>query len=138
MRRTAREAVFKALYAFVINKASGQDLILDPLCDCIVEESDYKFAARLFECVAGNFNTLKAEILPLTEFSEERIFKIDLCVLVLAAAEIKYFEDISPITSIDEAAYLSKKYSTENSVNFINGVLAEFLKKNERKKSEDN
>ena len=44
-------------------------------------------------------------------------------------AEIKYFEDIDAAVSIDEAVRLVKKYSTESSLGFVNGILAEFTKR---------
>ena len=39
-------------------------------------------------------------------------------------AEIKYFEEIPAVVSVSEAAGLARKYSTEKSADFVNGVLA--------------
>ena len=46
------------------------------------------------------------------------------CALYIAVAELKYFSDIPPVVSIDEAISLVRKYSTEESMNFVNGILA--------------
>ena len=42
----------------------------------------------------------------------------------LAIAEMYYFDDIPPVVSIDEALSLVRKFSTEDSLKFVNGVLA--------------
>ena len=57
----------------------------------------------------------------------ERIYKVDLAILVLAVFEIKYSETPRNIV-INEAVELAKKYSTDKSYSFINGVLAKVIK----------
>ena len=48
---------------------------------------------------------------------------VDLAILRLALAEICYLTDIPVSVTINEAVELAKKYSTEKSSKFINGVL---------------
>jgi N utilization substance protein B len=50
--------------------------------------------------------------------------KVDLAILRLGVCEIKYSEDIHQNITINECVELTKKYSTEKSSKFINGVLA--------------
>ena len=52
-----------------------------------------------------------------------RLPKVDLAILRLALAEICYLTDIPVSVTINEAVDLAKKYSTEKSSKFINGVL---------------
>ena len=52
-----------------------------------------------------------------------RLPKVDLAILRLALAEICYLTDIPVSVTINEAVELAKKYSTEQSSKFINGVL---------------
>ena len=52
-----------------------------------------------------------------------RLPKVDLAILRLALAEICYLTDIPVSVTINEAGELAKKYSTEKSSKFINGVL---------------
>ena len=42
---------------------------------------------------------------------------------------IKYFDDIPPVVSVSEAAGLARKYSTETSADFVNGVLSGVINK---------
>ena len=53
----------------------------------------------------------------------DRLLKVDRDVLRISITELLYFEDIPASVSIDEAVELSKKYGTEESSSFINGIL---------------
>ncbi|MCI8285283.1 MAG: transcription antitermination factor NusB [Firmicutes bacterium] len=61
-----------------------------------------------------------------------RMPSIDLAILRLAITEIIYFSDIPDSVSINEAVNLAKKYSTENSSKFINGVLGKVVRADEK------
>ena len=54
---------------------------------------------------------------------------MDKSILLIAMAEIKYFEDIPPVVSVSEAAGLARKYSTDTSADFVNGVLSGVINK---------
>ena len=43
--------------------------------------------------------------------------------MLVALAEIKYFDDIPPVVSVSEATNLARKYSSVNSTDFVNGLL---------------
>ena len=58
----------------------------------------------------------------------DRIAKIDLAVLRLAIYEICWPSGINPATAINEAIELAKKYGTDDSPVFINGVLGQVAK----------
>jgi len=53
----------------------------------------------------------------------ERILKIDLIILRMAVCEFLHFEQVPPKATINEAIDLAKIFSTEDSKNFVNGVL---------------
>jgi len=57
-----------------------------------------------------------------------RLAKIDLCVLRIAIYEILYRPDIPVEVSINEAIEISKKYSSDQSSKFINGVLGSIVR----------
>jgi len=66
----------------------------------------------------------------------ERLVSVDRNILRLSLYEILYRQDVPPEVAINEAIELAKKYSTEDSGRFINGILdrvwkerAAFLKK---------
>jgi len=53
----------------------------------------------------------------------ERMSRTDKCILRLAAYEILFLNEVPPKVSIDEAVELGKKYGSEDSARFINGIL---------------
>lgn len=53
----------------------------------------------------------------------DRMLKIDRDILRISVTELTFFEDIPTKVSIDEAVELAKKYGTEESSAFINGIL---------------
>lgn len=52
-----------------------------------------------------------------------RMAAVDRNILRLAMYEMLYREDIPPVVSINEAVDIAKKYSTEDSGRFVNGIL---------------
>lgn len=57
----------------------------------------------------------------------ERMGKVDLTIIRLAVYEMKYDDDIPVSVAINEAVELAKRYGSENSPAFINGVLAKMI-----------
>jgi len=53
----------------------------------------------------------------------ERMSRVDRNILRIAVYEILFMDDIPPKVSIDEAVELGKKYGTEESGAFVNGIL---------------
>lgn len=59
----------------------------------------------------------------------ERLFKIDKDILRIAIVELAFLKDAPHKVVIDEALELAKKYSTDDSPSFINGILARVVEK---------
>ena len=57
-----------------------------------------------------------------------RIAKVDLTILRLAVFEMVYDEQVPAGVAINEAVELSKKYGTDKSYRFVNGILASIAK----------
>ncbi len=87
------------------------------------------------DLICENYKNNKDEIdRMIGEFSKgwdiERIFKIDKDILRIAIVEIVYIKQTPHKVVIDEALELAKKYSTDDSPSFINGILARVVDKN--------
>ena len=90
-----------------------------------LNEEETRFAERLVSLVHAHRQELDALLSEkVTRFADYRIYPIDRAILLVALAEILYVEDVPPVVSASEAAALARKYSTENSAGFVNGVLA--------------
>ena len=57
-----------------------------------------------------------------------RLGKAELTIMRLAVYEIRFDEEIPNGVAINEAVELSKKYGSDNSSSFVNGVLAKIIK----------
>lgn len=67
----------------------------------------------------------------------EQINRVDLAILRLAIYELAIVKKEPPKVIIDEAVELAKRYGSEKSSSFINGVLGTVLKKIEKKEKHD-
>ena len=65
----------------------------------------------------------------LTDWNLRRLHIADLSILRAGSYEMIYLEDIPPIVSINEAIELAKKFGSEDSPRFVNGILDQ-IKKN--------
>jgi len=63
-----------------------------------------------------------------TNWNISRMAKVDLAITRLAVAEIMILEDVPDSVAINEAVNIAKKYSTEESSKFINGILGKIEK----------
>lgn len=123
-RRTSRELSMKLLYQMEIQKDGIKEQIEDFISENNINGEDREFICELIDGVLKN----KRDIDNLIEknlkgWKIDRISKIDLSILRLAIHEILNRPDIPLSVSINEAIELAKKYSTEESGAFINGVL---------------
>ncbi len=82
--------------------------------------------ASVNEIISEVLNTKKAEG---KGWTIERTLTIDRDILRIAAAELLFEKDCPPVVVIDEALELSKKYGSEDSPKFVNGVLADVMEK---------
>ena len=95
-----------------------------------LEEDDLLFAADLVAIVEEHYDDLLKDIeAACHHYRADRINPTDTSILLIAMAEIKYFDDIPPVVSVSEAAGLARKYSTDTSADFVNGVLAGIINK---------
>lgn len=128
MRRVAREIVFKLIfeYTFYDKKNDGTKEMM--MLDSNLNNDDKKFIENTYDGILKNQEDIKNEISNnLESYKIERVYRPDLVVLMLATYEIKYSDVPKPVI-INEAVDLSKKYGTEKSGKFVNGVLGRMIK----------
>ncbi len=123
MRSDAREAAFKVVFADLFCQ-NDDTLARTVFRQDKLSEEDISFAEALIACVKAHREELLTVIAEKTaQFPDHRVFAADKAILLIALAEIKYFDDIPPVVSASEATNLARKYSTERSTDFVNGVL---------------
>ena len=125
-RAISREETFKLIFEYCVNGESNE-LTLNELIENN-KQIEVDYVKTVYYGVVEHFDELKEEISKVSKtFSLDRIFKVDLALLLLSLYEIKYMPDIPHAVSINEVLNLAKVYSTEKSASYINGVLANFV-----------
>ena len=126
-RKKSREFAFRLVFEKFFH--TPNDDCLDEMEDIVLDDEDKSFVNKLLDGVNENYDDIISIVKANIEGYElYRIFKVDLAILVLAIYEIKFLKETPEKVIINEAVELSKKYSTDKSYSFINGVLAKVLK----------
>lgn len=83
-----------------------------------------QFARTLLQTVQDKAAYLQEIIIPkLKNWDPERIALLDMILMKMGVAEFLYFETIPPKVTINEYIDLAKEYSTQQSGQFVNGIL---------------
>ncbi|MBO7527613.1 MAG: transcription antitermination factor NusB [Clostridia bacterium] len=123
MRKLARETAFKVIYkSFFLDDNLEADEILEE--EGISEQQDIDFVSKIIEEYKNNKDSIIQSIGSKSKsFSLDRIYKIDLAILCEAITEILYYKKTPYKIVINEAVEMAKKYSTEKSYAYVNGIL---------------
>ena len=122
MRSETRAYAFKVIFSslFEDNNETKNAIMLESGLNA----NDTDFATTLIEAFETNKiaieNTIKNIVVG---YEFDRIYNVDLALISLAVAEIQYVNTPKAVV-INEVLEIAKKFSTENSQKFINGVLA--------------
>jgi transcription antitermination factor NusB len=124
MRRRARELAIKVLFHMEFTPGDP-DEVFHLICENFgPSESIRSFSRELVNGVCDRKGELDMLIRRASKhWRLERMSRVDRSILRLGAFEILVMRDIPPKVSIDEAVELGKKYGTEDSGAFINGIL---------------
>ena len=124
MRSYAREVAFCKIYTYVMTGVFDGDL--SQFDETKLDKSDVKFATDLVNGVVSQKADLDKII---SEFSRSfkltRIYRPDLAALELALYEMRNMDTPHPVV-INEVVCIVKKYSTDKSVSYVNGILAAY------------
>ncbi len=126
MRSYAREVAFCKIYSYLICGSFDGDF--SQFDTEKLSDDDISFATDMVNGVIQQKSALDAAIGELSKsFKLSRIYRPDLAALEMAIWEINNTDTPRPV-AINEAVSLAKKYSTEKSVGYVNGVLAAYVR----------
>ena len=92
-----------------------------------LKEADLAYLKQKCDEVISHLEEIDAAVNEASEgWKTSRMGKVDLTLIRLAVYEIRYEDEIPYKVSINEAVELAKKYGTEDSPSFVNGILAKF------------
>ena len=133
MRNNAREAVYKLLFSIQFNDKFDDEFKNFIFNEENLSADDITFANKLIDTYLKNEDSINEAIASLAKGYEfDRIYSTDKCAMQIAFTEMAYIDSIPLVASISEAMELVRKYSTKDSPNFVNGILAEYKKQLEK------
>ena len=131
MNRTeAREIAYKMLFSNqFLNNGFDEVLFADILDGEKCTEKDIEFIRSIILGVYSHKEELENLISKnLSSYKYDRLFSADKVALLLCTYELLYCKNVPYKVAINEALNLVKKYSTEKSASFVNGVLSKIYK----------
>ena len=130
-RKISREIAMELLFSMEISKNSYEETI-----ECFVEDYemdlktiDLEYIKEVMKSVVDHKEEID-EIIKnsLINWTIDRVSKVNLTIVRLAIAEMLYINDVPEVVAINEAIELTKKYSDDKSVSFVNGALDKAFK----------
>ena len=130
-RKRSREIAMELLFSMEISKNSYEETI-----ECFVEDYemdlktiDLEYIKEVMKSVLDHKEEID-EIIKnsLINWTIDRVSKVYLTIVRLAIAEMLYINDVPEVVAINEAIELTKKYSDDKSVSFVNGALDKAFK----------
>jgi len=127
-RRKGREAALQALYSIVIGHRDPSDA----LDEMIGEQADAAHRGFVKDLVLGTLEyapLADTALSPLLEgWTLERLPTIDRLLLEMGTFELRCRKGTPAAVVINEAVELARKFSTDDSNRFVNGVLSAVAK----------
>ncbi len=123
-RRIARELVLQGLYAEEMTHDSPNKIIKDLKKKSTFDKESATFIKRLLTATIKQRNWTSSLINErLENWDLSRVALIDRLVLQMMITEMVFFDDVPPKVSIAEGVEIVRKFSTDESSRFVNGIL---------------
>ena len=128
-RRTARELALKFLYQTEFN-SNSPDSELNSFCDrANVSEEVQNFTQALIRNILFHKKEVDELLQKISaNWAPDRMAVIDKNILRLGICELLFDPTAPPKVVINEAVEIAKKFGTEESPDFINGILDKVFK----------
>lgn len=124
-RSTAREHLFQLTFEQLFSEDKNDVTLEAYLMDASLTDSDKQYVRKAYDGIYTHLDELKGIVAKYSNgFNIDRIYKPDLAAMIVSVYEMKYVPEVSAAVSINEAVELVKRYSTEKSKSYVNGVLA--------------
>lgn len=129
-RREIREHLFRMLFRKDFHEPLELNEQVEFYFDSleVTNEKELKYIEERFHKISDKLGEIDVLLSEATSgWKLNRMGKVDLNIMRLAAYEIKFDDEIPAKVAINEAVELAKKYGGESSASFINGVLAKVI-----------
>ena len=129
-RKNARELALKVIFQVDVGQLPLDEVLETSLAEVAPPADDWEYVSRVVTGAVRELGSLDAIIDDLAEgWRLERLARVDKNVLRIALYEMQYERDQPANVIINDAVEIAKKYSTEDSGRFVNGILGSFLRR---------
>jgi len=129
-RRAARELLLKVLFQVEVGRLPLEEVLATTLEEVQPPDEEWAYVESTARAVTGEADRLDEIIGGLAEgWRLDRLAKVDKNVLRAALYELLHRPEIPSTVVINDAVEIAKKYSTEDSGRFVNGILGSFLRR---------
>ena len=133
-RRHARSVVLQCLYELDFTTHTFDAAFKHWADEEPLNGKNRTFAQRLGQGISGRVSMLDEIISDLApEWPIDQIASVDRNILRIAVHELLFEADIPPKVAINEAVELAKKFGSDSSPRFVNGVLGSLAVKQQNK-----
>lgn len=125
-RKLSREKSMEILFSITLTKDSARDAVENFVenYEGNIKEIDLEYLRKIVYGVEEKKEEIdKAIEEHLHNWKMSRISKVNLSILRLATYELLFDDEIPKSVAINEALEITRKYSDQKSISFINGVL---------------
>ena len=125
-RRELREWIFQTLFRMEFHNKEEYEKQLELLFETEeMSDEDKAYAKNKILDIGAHIEEIDTAINEVAKgWKTSRMAKVDLTIIRLAVYEIRYEEEIPTKVAINEAVEMAKKYGTDTSSSFVNGILA--------------
>lgn len=131
-RRKARELALSLFFECDFNEGCGEAIIDRIVANSEPEAETLEFLHVLVKMYFEHRLAINTEIEKHSDnWKLARMASVDRNILRLGTTEILYLSDVPKNVTINECLEIAKKYGTEDSSGFVNGILDKIQKKHE-------
>ena len=137
-RSQARELAMQLLFSMEARNDFSPEC-KDAFLEFYPPENQKNYVNSVYDAFADHMEEVDAAIEANAEhWHKDRIAKVDLAVLRVAIAEMTFAEETTPEgVAINEAVNIAKKFGSEESGLFVNGVLGNYSRSRTAKETPD-
>lgn len=128
-RKQARELMMQLLYQMELMNDHSEEAKAAFIEKNVTDKKHVAYAETVINTILENREAIDEKINGASnKWNTSRMAKVDLAIVRLAVCEMLYMDDIPDAVAINEAVSMAKKFASDESGSFINGILGKISK----------
>ncbi|MDO4711227.1 MAG: transcription antitermination factor NusB [Peptostreptococcaceae bacterium] len=134
-RREQREMAVRMMFEMKSQQEERESFVQNYFGSRDLDIEDHRYVASIARTYIDHMEEIETMLREnIHGWRIERVGKMEINIIRVAAVELLYFDDVPPAVSINEAVEITKKYADEKAYRFVNKVLRNILEASNIKK----